>query len=116
MKISVGILAGSRAQGLNCAKVKAGNRMNISKLIEELDGMGDVLISATKKEDHEDLCGTVMEDSSLLKGCLLYTSRYSIHRYSDSVSYGSSCRIRNKRYSIRNNSSGYRSSHHLRRH
>ena len=40
MKISVGILAGSRAQGLNCAKVKAGNRMNISKLIEELDGHG----------------------------------------------------------------------------
>lgn len=63
MKISVGILAGSRAQGLNCAKVKAGNRMNISKLIEELDDMGDVLISAAKKEDYEDLCGTVMEDS-----------------------------------------------------
>ncbi|MFR2966637.1 MAG: hypothetical protein ACLTK0_09790 [Anaerovoracaceae bacterium] len=41
--------------------------MNISKLIEELDGMGDVLISAAKK-DYEDLCGTVMEDSSLLKG------------------------------------------------
>ena len=68
MKISVGILAGSRAQGLNCAKVKAGNRMNISKLMEELDGMGDVLISAAKKEDYEELCGTVMEDSSLLKG------------------------------------------------
>ncbi len=56
MKISVGILAGSRAQGLNCAKVKAGNRMNISKLMEELDGMGRRLDFCCEKKKTMKIC------------------------------------------------------------
>lgn len=68
MRLSVGILAGNSAHGINNAEVKVTNRMTIRKLKEELEPLGDVLISAAVKKDYEDLCSCVLEDDSALEG------------------------------------------------
>lgn len=68
MSLSVGILAGSRADGINEARVRASNRIIIGKLAGELGVIGDVLVSAAKKDDYEDLHCVVMEDQSPMEG------------------------------------------------
>ena len=68
MKLSVGILAGNSAFGINDAGVRAGNRIIIKKLKDELELLGDVLISAAVKGDYEDICPCVFEDESMLEG------------------------------------------------
>lgn len=66
--LSVGILAGNRSSGINQAKAKAGNRYVVRKLAEELSSIGEVMISASAKNDYEDLAERVFQDCSLLEG------------------------------------------------
>ena len=68
MKLSTGILAGRHSDGLNDARVRAGNRSVIKKLTAELSPLGEVVISAADRKDYEDLAERVFADSSPLEG------------------------------------------------
>lgn len=75
MKISIGILAGQACGGLNGARVKTYNRNVIKKLTAELSPVGEILISAARKTDYQDLAEKTMEDSSPLEGIYNVVSR-----------------------------------------
>lgn len=63
MKISIGILAGSKSHGRNQAKLKVNNRLTVRKLTYELSSFEEVLIAAACKGDYEDLGCEVVYDS-----------------------------------------------------